>query len=41
MDVVDRIAYLPTETVDNFSKDVPIGRPVIQRAWVIETDKPE
>jgi cyclophilin family peptidyl-prolyl cis-trans isomerase len=41
MDVVDRIAYMPTETVDNFGKDVPIGRPVIQRAWVIETDKPE
>lgn len=41
MDVVDRIAYMPTETVANFGKDVPIGRPVIQRAWVIETDKPE
>ena len=47
MDVVDRIAYMPTETVDNFGKDVPIGRPVVQRAWVIETaalpeaEKPE
>jgi len=47
MEVVDRIAQLPTETVENFGKDVPIGRPVIQRAWVIEiaappeTEKPE
>jgi cyclophilin family peptidyl-prolyl cis-trans isomerase len=41
MDVVDRIAHLVTETVDKFGTDVPVERPVIQRAWVIETDKPE
>lgn len=38
MDVVDRIAHMPTETVENFGKDVPVGRPVIQRAWVIATE---
>jgi cyclophilin family peptidyl-prolyl cis-trans isomerase len=37
MDVVDRIAQLPTEKVANFGEDVPIERPVIQRAWVIES----
>jgi len=41
MDVVDRIAHLVTETVPNFGGDVPVERPIIQRAWVIETDKPE
>ena len=37
MDVVDRIAHLPTQTVENFGADVPIARPVIKRAWVIES----
>jgi len=37
MDVVDRIAHLVTETVPNFGADVPVDRPVIKRAWVIET----
>jgi cyclophilin family peptidyl-prolyl cis-trans isomerase len=37
MDVVDRIAHLPTGKVANFGEDVPIERPVIQRAWVIDS----
>jgi len=38
MDVVDRIAHLPTEAVTSFGADVPLERPVVQRAWVIETE---
>lgn len=38
MDVVDRIAHLPTETVASFGEDVPVERPVVQRARVIETE---
>ena len=34
MDVVDRIAYLPTAAVENFGADVPVSRPAIVRAWV-------
>ncbi len=41
MEVVDRIAHLVTETVDKFGADVPVERPVILRAWVVESDKPE
>ena len=40
MDVVDRIAHLPTRTVENFGADVPVARPVIKRAWVIESAQP-
>jgi cyclophilin family peptidyl-prolyl cis-trans isomerase len=40
MEVVDRIAHLVTETVANFGADVPVERPVIQRAWVVETGAP-
>jgi cyclophilin family peptidyl-prolyl cis-trans isomerase len=40
MDVVDRIAHLPTQTVENFGADVPVARPVIKRAWVIESAEP-
>jgi cyclophilin family peptidyl-prolyl cis-trans isomerase len=40
MDVVDRIAHLPTETVAGFGEDVPRERPIIQRAWVIENETP-
>jgi len=36
MDVVDRIGYLRTETVANFGGDVPVDRPVVRRAWVID-----
>jgi len=36
MDVVDRIGYLRTETVANFGGDVPVERPVIRRAWVVD-----
>ncbi|MDH4260099.1 MAG: peptidylprolyl isomerase [Gammaproteobacteria bacterium] len=36
MEVVDRIAHTVTETVPGFGADVPVDRPVIQRAWVIE-----
>ena len=38
MDVVDRIAHLPTQTVENFGADVPVARPVIKRAWIIENE---
>jgi peptidyl-prolyl cis-trans isomerase A (cyclophilin A) len=37
MDVIDRIAYLRTETVSNFGADVPVERPVVKRAYVVET----
>lgn len=36
MDTVDRIGYLRTETVANFGGDVPVERPVVRRAWVLE-----
>jgi cyclophilin family peptidyl-prolyl cis-trans isomerase len=35
MDVVDRIAYMRTETVENFGADVPVERPRVERAWVV------
>jgi peptidyl-prolyl cis-trans isomerase A (cyclophilin A) len=37
MDVVDRIGYMRTETVPSFGPDVPVERPVLKRAYVIET----
>ena len=40
MDVVDRIAHLPTQTVENVGTDVPVARPFIKRAWVIESAQP-
>jgi hypothetical protein len=36
MDVVDKIGYLRTETVANFGPDVPVERPVLRRAYVLE-----
>jgi len=41
MDVVDRIGYLRTETVNNFGSDVPVERPVIRRAWVVDSAEKE
>jgi len=38
MDVVDRIGYMRTETVPSFGADVPVERPVLKRAYVIETE---
>jgi cyclophilin family peptidyl-prolyl cis-trans isomerase len=38
MDVVDRIGYLRTETVASFGDNVPVERPVIRRAYVVEGD---
>ncbi len=35
MDVIDRIAYMRTETVENFGADVPVERPAVRRAWVV------
>ena len=35
MDVVDRIGYLRTETVPNFGSDVPVQRPLVKRAYVV------
>jgi hypothetical protein len=40
MDVVDRIGYLRTETVPGFGADVPVERPVVRRAYVIEAGQP-
>ena len=37
MDVVDRIGYLRTETVASFGGDVPVERPVVRRAYVVDT----
>ena len=34
MAVIDKIAYLPTATVENFGADVPVSRPAILRARV-------
>lgn len=36
MDVVDKIGYLRTETVANFGADVPVDRPVVRRAYVLD-----
>jgi len=38
MDVVDRIGYLRTETVASFGPDVPVERPRVVRAFVVESD---
>jgi len=40
MEVIDRIAHLPTETVASFGSDVPVARPMIRRAYVIESAEP-
>lgn len=40
MDVIDRIAHLKTETVAALGADVPVERPAIQRAWVIDDPPP-
>ncbi len=36
MEVVDKIGYLRTETVASFGPDVPVERPVVKRAYVLE-----
>jgi cyclophilin family peptidyl-prolyl cis-trans isomerase len=36
MDVVDKLGYLRTETVESFGADVPVERPVVNRAYVLE-----
>jgi cyclophilin family peptidyl-prolyl cis-trans isomerase len=36
MDVVDRLGYLPTETVESFGADVPVQKPVVRRAYVVD-----
>jgi cyclophilin family peptidyl-prolyl cis-trans isomerase len=40
MDVVDRIGYMRTETVASFGADVPVDRPIVRRAFVIESGTP-
>jgi len=40
MDVIDRIGYLRTETVPNFGSDVPVERPVVRRAYVLDDSPP-
>ncbi len=41
MDIVDKIAHLKTETIKNFGADVPVERPAIVRAWVIDSPPPQ
>jgi cyclophilin family peptidyl-prolyl cis-trans isomerase len=36
MEVVDKIGYLRTENVASFGADVPVERPVVRRAYVLE-----
>jgi cyclophilin family peptidyl-prolyl cis-trans isomerase len=40
MNVIDRIAHLPTETVRDFGSDVPVDRPLVRRAYVIDAQPP-
>jgi cyclophilin family peptidyl-prolyl cis-trans isomerase len=40
MEVIDRIAHLKTETVAALGADVPVERPAIKRAWVIDDPPP-
>ena len=40
MEVVDRIGYLPTETVASFGADVPMQKPVVRRAYVVDAASP-
>ena len=40
MDVVDRIGYLRTESVSAFGADVPVERPLVKRAYVVESASP-
>jgi cyclophilin family peptidyl-prolyl cis-trans isomerase len=40
MDVVDRIGYLRTATVEGFGPDVPVERPIVRRASVEESSPP-
>ena len=36
METLDLIAHLRTETVKEFGDDVPVERPAVKRAWVVE-----
>jgi cyclophilin family peptidyl-prolyl cis-trans isomerase len=38
MSVIDRIAYLRTETVAAVGADFPVERPMIKRAWVLDQE---
>lgn len=40
MDVLDKIGYMRTETVESFGADVPVDRPVVRRAYVIDGTAP-
>ncbi len=40
MEVVDRLGYLPTETVESFGADVPVQKPVVRRAYVVDAAMP-
>ena len=40
MDVLDKIGYMRTETVESFGADVPVDRPVVRRAYVIDGGAP-
>lgn len=40
MEVVDRIAYLQTRTIQDFAADVPVDPPVVRRAFVVGEASP-
>jgi cyclophilin family peptidyl-prolyl cis-trans isomerase len=40
MEVIDRLGYLPTETVEAFGADVPVQKPVVRRAYVVDAATP-
>jgi peptidyl-prolyl cis-trans isomerase A (cyclophilin A) len=40
MEVVDRLGYLQTETVESFGADVPMQKPVVRRAYVVDAASP-
>ena len=40
MEVVDRIAYLQTRTIQDFAADVPVDPPVVRRAFVVGEPAP-
>ena len=40
MDVLDQIAHLRTGNIEGFGSDVPVERPQIKRAWVVDGAPP-
>ncbi len=40
MEVVDRLGYLQTETVASFGENVPVQKPVVRRAYIVDAGSP-